>query len=114
MPSRSSIWGLVLAAGDGKRLESLTTACGGTAIPKQYCSLRPGPSLLQDALRRALALTTPQRTCVVVAAKHRRWWTPQLRLLPWDNVIVQPDNLGTGIGMLLPLAHILDRSGHSS
>jgi mannose-1-phosphate guanylyltransferase len=113
MGSKSKIWALVLAAGDGKRLESLTRTCGGAAIPKQYCSLRPGPSLLHDALRRALAVTTRERVCAVVAHKHWRWWASELRLLPRDNVIVQPQNLGTGIGMLLPLVHILERDPHA-
>lgn len=110
MAKRSNIWALVLAAGDGKRPERLTTAYGGgPAIPKQYCSLQPGPSLLHDSLRRALAVTTHQRTCVVVAEKHRCWWKPQSSLLPPDNVIVQPENRGTGAGILLPLLHILNR-----
>jgi mannose-1-phosphate guanylyltransferase len=113
MGSKSKVWALVLAAGDGKRLESLTRTCGGAAIPKQYCSLRAGPSLLHDALRRALAVTTPERVCAVVARKHWRWWARQLQLLPRDNVIVQPENLGTGIGMLLPLVHILERDPHA-
>jgi mannose-1-phosphate guanylyltransferase len=113
MPNRSNIWALVLAAGDGKRLERLTGAYGGPAIPKQYCSLRPGPSLLHDALRRALAVTTHQRTCVVVAEKHRCWWEPQASLLPPDNVIVQPENRGTGVGILLPLLHIFDRDARA-
>ena len=113
MPNRSNIWALVLAAGDGKRLEPLTSAYGGPAIPKQYCSLRPGPSLLHDALRRALAVTTHQRTCVVVAEKHRCWWAAQSRLLPPDNVIVQPENRATGVGILLPLLHILDRDARA-
>ncbi len=104
----ADIWALVLAAGDGKRLERLTKAYGSPAIPKQYCSLRNGPSLLHDALRRALAVTALQRTCVVVAEKHRCWWMPETSVLPRDNVIVQPENRGTGVGILLPLLHILD------
>jgi mannose-1-phosphate guanylyltransferase len=107
--SRSNTWALVLAAGDGKRLESLITASGGPAVPKQYCSLRAGPSLLHDALMRARAITTPQRICVVVAEKHQCWWMPDLRLMARDNVVVQPENLGTGVGLLLPLLHILER-----
>ena len=114
MSKDSNTWALVLAAGDGKRLEDLTTEyAGGPAIPKQYCSLRHGPSLLHESLRRALAVTTPQRTCVVVAEKHRRWWKPQSSLLSPDNVIVQPENRGTATGILLPLLHILDRDSHA-
>src|SRR5258708_4316875 len=46
-------WAIVLAAGEGSRLHSLTTTEAGIAIPKQYCSLRGGPSLLREALQRA-------------------------------------------------------------
>jgi mannose-1-phosphate guanylyltransferase len=32
-------WAIVLAAGEGSRLHSLTTTESGIAIPKQFCSL---------------------------------------------------------------------------
>jgi len=51
--SHQHTWALVLAAGDGSRLRSLTTDASGTAIPKQFCSLHGGNSLLLDTLRRA-------------------------------------------------------------
>ena len=31
-------WALVLAAGDGSRLHSLTTTTAGVAVPKKFCS----------------------------------------------------------------------------
>jgi len=40
----------VLAAGEGARLRTLTTDASGTAIPKQFCSLHGGTSLLLDTL----------------------------------------------------------------
>ena len=109
MPEVANTWALVLAAGDGSRLRSLTTAESGTTIPKQFCSLRDGPSLLHEALCRAHAVTAEQRTCVVVAEQHRRWWEGALWLLPAENVIVQTRNRGTGVGILLSLLHILAR-----
>lgn len=102
-------WALVLAAGEGKRLRALTATPSGTAIPKQFCSLRDGPSLLHEALRRAHAVSSEGRTCVVVAEHHRQWWAAQLRALPAANVIVQPQNRGTANGILLPLLHIAER-----
>jgi mannose-1-phosphate guanylyltransferase len=109
MPETNNVWALVLAAGDGSRLKSLTTAPSGTAVPKQFCSLFDGPPLLHEALRRAHALTEPSRTCAIVAEQHRRWWQDALATLPSDNVIVQPRNRGTAIGILLPLLRILAR-----
>jgi mannose-1-phosphate guanylyltransferase len=102
-------WALVLAAGEGVRLSSLTTTASGTAIPKQYCSLWEGPSLLEDALRRAQRVVARERVCAVVDARHRQWWEPPLWALPARNTIVQPDNRGTAASVLLPLMHILRR-----
>jgi mannose-1-phosphate guanylyltransferase len=109
MNSDATTWALVLAAGEGTRLRSLTTTPSGGAIPKQYCSLRNGPSLLQQTLDRARAVASSLRTCVVVARHHRRWWERQLQALPVENGIEQPENRGTANGILLPLLHILER-----
>ena len=100
-------WALVLAGGEGSRLRSLTTTSAGVAIPKQYCSLRGGCSLLHEALRRAESIALPQRICAVVASKHRDWWQNALRQLSVDNVVIQPGNCGTASGILLPLLAIM-------
>jgi mannose-1-phosphate guanylyltransferase len=105
----ANTWALVLAAGEGSRLRILTTLPSGTAIPKQFCSLFEGPSLLQEALRRAQAVADSAHTCVVVAEQHRRWWKGALDSVPAENVIVQPENRGTANGILLPLLHVLAR-----
>ncbi len=104
----ANTWSLVLAAGEGSRLRSLTTS-GDDSVPKQFCSLRGGPSLLHEALARAGGVAEPQRTCVVIAEQHRRWWEMPLRHLPQANLVVQPCNRGTGHGILLPLLHLLER-----
>ena len=103
-----NIWALVLAAGEGSRLRALTTH-GGVAVPKQFCSLQGGPSLLQEAILRAEAVVPRQRVVTIVAEQHRRWWETSLWSLPKRNVIVQPENRGTANGLLLPLLHIAQR-----
>lgn len=104
-------WALVLAAGDGSRLRALTTQPCGTPVPKQYCSLSGGPSLLEDAMARARAQVAPERVCAVVAQQHHRWWSSvdALTSLPSANLIVQPRNRGTAIGILYSLLHILSQ-----
>jgi mannose-1-phosphate guanylyltransferase len=106
---RLNTWALVLAGGDGTRLQGLTRNVHGVVVPKQYCSLLGGPSLLQEALQRAATVAPMQRVCAVVAAQHRHWWTSMLKYLPSRNVIVQPHNRGTAHGVLLPLLRIIER-----
>jgi mannose-1-phosphate guanylyltransferase len=109
MCANANTWSLILAAGSGVRLRNLTTTPSGTVIPKQFCCLRGGPSLLDHALCRARAVTANRHICAIVAEQHRRWWEPELWSLPAANVIVQPENHGTANGILLPLMHILER-----
>jgi mannose-1-phosphate guanylyltransferase len=107
-------WAVVLAAGEGSRLSSLTRDERGVAVPKQFCSLQGGPCLLQEALQRAASAAPLQRICSVVAAQHRRWWAPVLSYLPEQNVFSQPQNKGTAFGILLPLLRILERDPNAT
>jgi mannose-1-phosphate guanylyltransferase len=108
-PFGTHTWAIVLAAGEGSRLRTLTTTSAGDAVPKQFCSLNGGHSLLEETLRRAAAVAPRQRVCAVVAAQHRRWWEPALWSAPPANVVVQPQNQGTANGVLLPLLYVLER-----
>ena len=107
MSNRQHTWALVLAAGEGSRLRTLTTDASGTAIPKQFCSLHDGTSLLLDTLRRAHSFAVRNRIGAVVAEAHRRWWQSDLWSLEPTNITVQPANRGTANGILLPLLSIL-------
>jgi mannose-1-phosphate guanylyltransferase len=109
MSNRENCWVLLLAGGDGRRLTSLTTTRKGITIPKQFCALRGGPSLLQQAVQRAVAATSWERICAVVAADHRSWWSEQLSSVPADNIFVQPKNRGTANGILFGLLNVLHR-----
>jgi mannose-1-phosphate guanylyltransferase len=108
MKLRQRTWALVLAAGEGTRLASLTTDAEGNSVPKQFCSLTGGRSLLEDAIQRARRIAPRERTCVIVAEQHRRYWRRTLWSLPARNVIVQPQNRGTANGILLAVLKILE------
>jgi mannose-1-phosphate guanylyltransferase len=99
-------WALVLAAGDGRRLSELSTDATGRPVPKQYCTLGGGSSLLQAAIERGRSLVGADHVSVIVAAAHRRWWWRALRDLPARNLVVQPGNRGTANGILLQLLHL--------
>jgi mannose-1-phosphate guanylyltransferase len=109
MKHRLNTWALVLAGGAGSRLHGLTRNAHGVVVPKQFCSLQGGPSLLQEALQRAAAVAPMQRVCTVVAAQHRAWWREMLSYLPEENIVIQPQNRGTAYGILLPLVKIAQR-----
>ena len=64
MTTSGNTWAIVLAGGEGSRLHGLTMTALGVAVPKQFCSLRGGRSLLSEALKRAEAVAPPcKRPC---------------------------------------------------
>lgn len=107
-------WALVLAGGEGTRLQSLTRMASGIAIPKQFCSLGHSGSLLHDAVMRASSVASAERTAVVVSEHHRRWWQGLDLRIPACNLFSQPGNRGTAQGILLPLLRILHRDPEAS
>jgi mannose-1-phosphate guanylyltransferase len=98
-----NLWAIILAGGDGQRLNTLTVNADGVCVPKQYCSLDGGASLLELSTRRAQRLVPRERIVTIVNASHRRWWDPELLRGGDSRVVVQPGNRGTGLGILLPL-----------
>ena len=109
MKTLQRTWAVVLAAGDGTRLARLTTDENGNSVPKQFCSLDGGESLLHEALQRARHVAPRDRVCTIVAEHHRRYWQSTLWATPRANVIVQPSNRGTANGILLATLKILER-----
>lgn len=102
-------WAVVLAAGEGRRLSSLTAALYGRELPKQFAVLDGARSLLQATLDRIAPLVPPERTVVVVGAEYGAIARAQLRNYPGVELVLQPKNLETGPGILLPLARVLAR-----
>jgi mannose-1-phosphate guanylyltransferase len=101
---------IVLAGGEGQRLAPLTRALYGTALPKQFAVLAGERSLMQTTVERAMVLTTPSRICVVVTSHHEQVARQQLKPFPGVELVVQPRNLDTGPGLLLPLVRVVARA----
>jgi mannose-1-phosphate guanylyltransferase len=101
---------IVLAGGEGQRLAPLTRALYGTDLPKQFAVLSGERSLMQTTVERATALTTLDRISVVVTAHHENIARAQLAPYPGVELVIQPRNLDTGPGLLLPLVRILARA----
>ena len=103
---RSRRWVVVLAGGSGHRLRELTADARGRPVPKQFCALAGARSLLQMALARADRKAPRERQLVVVNQAHEYWWSRELADLPPENVMVQPSDRGTAVGLFLPLLAI--------
>jgi mannose-1-phosphate guanylyltransferase len=102
-------WVIILAGGDGRRLNGVLVSGLRIDRPKQFCCLGGSESLLRDTLRRAELITDRSRIMAVVRDDHRRWWLSELRQLPSGNVLTQADNRGTGVAILHALVHVLQR-----
>ena len=102
---------VVLAGGEGTRLAPLTRALYGHDLPKQFAVLAGDKSLLQQTIERALRLTAAERVMVVVTEHRAEIAREQLAPYPGVELAIQPRNLDTGPGLLLPLARLLARAG---
>lgn len=102
-------WALVLAGGDGTRLQELTRLIAGAPIPKQYCRLLGDRSLLEATLERIAPLVPAERTLAIVNRAHLALACPQLTSVPHDNIVVQPGNRDTGPGLAFALLALAER-----
>jgi mannose-1-phosphate guanylyltransferase len=102
-------WALVLAGGDGRRLQALTQAISGAPIPKQYCRILGDRSLLESTLLRTSRFAPRERTLVVVNRDHLEVAGDQLSGLPTQSLLIQPQNCDTGPGLLFSLLHLAQR-----
>jgi len=108
-PPSERLWALVLAGGDGTRLQPLTRLIAGAPIPKQYCRIMGNRSLLEATLARVAPLVPSERMLAIVNRGHVELARPQLATLPGANVLVQPRNLDTGPGILMSLLELAGR-----
>jgi len=96
-------WALILAGGEGKRLEGVTRQIAGAPVPKQYCRLLGSRSLLEMTVERVRAFVPAERTMVIVTDSHRSLAEEQLAAHPGIRVLSQPENRDTGPGIVSPL-----------
>jgi mannose-1-phosphate guanylyltransferase len=99
-------WGVILAGGDGTRLQPLTRLACGDNRPKQFCPLLGGKTLLAHTRRRIATTIDPNRVLFVLTKKHEPFYKKELECIPRFQMIVQPHNQGTLPAILWSLLHL--------
>lgn len=100
-------WGVILAGGDGVRLQSLTKFICGDDRPKQFCPIFGEKTLLGQTLTRAQMSIPAEQILVSLVGHHCKFYSHETGLSP-SQCIVQPLNKGTAppiVHSLLSIAH---------
>lgn len=103
---------VILAGGEGKRLSSFTQKLYGHHLPKQFCPLFGGKTLLEQTMRRVSLLVPLSQTIIVLNRAHKRFYSPLLNATHYRNLLVQPENRGTAPAILCALLRLVE-TGHT-
>jgi mannose-1-phosphate guanylyltransferase len=109
--SKSRPWGVILAGGDGTRLEALSRLISGDNRPKQFCALFGGGSLLARTRGRLAPVIPPDRMLFVVVRDHERFYLPELADVDQSRIVVQPANRGTTSAIIYSLLRLTRLEG---
>src|ERR1700728_740921 len=85
-------WAVVLAGGDGTRLQELTRRIAGDSRPKQFCQFFGGKSLIDDTRERIAPIFREDRTLFALARAHEPFYRDQLADVHDRRKVVQPAN----------------------
>ena len=105
----SHIWGIILAAGDGKRLKHFVRSEFNSDRPKQFCVFTGTRSMLSHTIARVERFIPLERIIVTINAGHAEYAKHDIGSLDKRNVIVQPSNRETTASIMFPLLQILHR-----
>jgi mannose-1-phosphate guanylyltransferase len=98
-----SLWSIVLAAGAGRRLASVTNG-----VPKQFWRFNGGVSLLDITMQRMSGVAPLSRTVVIVDASHQQYLATSQTVA--DSLVLhQPMDRGTATGVLMALMAVIER-----
>jgi mannose-1-phosphate guanylyltransferase len=108
------LWSIILAGGNGERLQPAIHHWFGHPKPKQYCTFVGTRSMLQHTIDRADRLTAPARRVTVIAQAHQPDAWEHLGERPLGTVLSQPVNCDTAPGIFLPLTYVRAREADAT
>ncbi|MFN8008599.1 MAG: sugar phosphate nucleotidyltransferase [Terriglobia bacterium] len=100
------VWSIVLSGGEGERLRPFVQRWLGRPKPKQYCTFVGRRSMLQHTIARANVISETSKTVVVIGRHHLSEVILQLGHEDPRNIILQPKNRGTAVGIFLALSQV--------
>src|SRR6266576_1293505 len=104
-PLSGNRWGVILAGGDGTRLQKLTRLICGDDRPKQFCPLIGADTLLEQTRRRAIRSIPWEHILCPLMRRHRAFYLEEAGIRPSQRII-QPANKGTAPPILHSLLSI--------
>ena len=110
---QSGAWAVLLAGGEGTRLQNLALRIEGDSRPKQFSRLYGGRSLLAHTRERLRPVFREDRTLFVVTKAHERFYAEELADVAPSRVVAQPSSRGTGVAVIAALLRVL-QSGSDS
>jgi mannose-1-phosphate guanylyltransferase len=103
---RSERWAVILAGGDGTRLQAMTRSITGDDRPKQFVPVIGGSTLLEQTRRRVGLSVLPGHTLFVVTEKHQRFYRSVADGVSPNLLLEQPANKGTAPAILYALMRV--------
>jgi mannose-1-phosphate guanylyltransferase len=105
---------IVLAGGEGTRLQSFTESVTGRPIPKQFCPISGTETTLQWTLRRVSLGIGRRSILAAVAAAHAEFYETQLADIDEQSRVVEPENRGTASAILHALLRLAKQTPDSA
>ena len=96
---------IVLAGGDGTHLHKVMDFTTWHSVPKQFCTLTGGETLLEQTVHRVARIIPLRKTAIVVNRAHREFYEG-LSGVPASSIVTQPSNRGTVPAILYGLRRL--------
>jgi mannose-1-phosphate guanylyltransferase len=102
------VWAIILAGGDGIRLQDLTHKIDGDRRPKQFSRIFGDQSLLAHTRDRLRPIFTDDRQMFVVTKNQDKFYKEELACVDRSRVLEQPSNRGTAVAIMAALLQLLE------
>ncbi len=103
---RSNRYAVILAGGDGTRLQAMTRAIAGDERPKQFCRIFGDEALLGHTRARIADEIPADNTFFSLTKKHEQYYDALLGNVAENHKVVQPEGRGTAPAILYSLFRI--------